>query len=107
MKAFEIAAKASELTGGDRAAAHGDKLENHSKIAILWNAILACKHPAIVPLNAMDVANMMEALKIARRYAGDHNIDDYIDGAGYAAVAGEIAEKMEANRKEWADANQS
>jgi hypothetical protein len=31
----------------------------------------------------------MEALKIARRYSGP-NVDDYIDAAGYAAVAGEI-----------------
>jgi hypothetical protein len=35
---------------------------------------------------------MLEALKIARRYSGAHNIDDYIDGAGYAGCAGEIAD---------------
>jgi hypothetical protein len=33
---------------------------------------------------------MMEALKIARRYSGAFNPDDYLDGAGYAGVAYEI-----------------
>jgi hypothetical protein len=37
---------------------------------------------------------MMEGMKIARRYHGAFNIDDYVDSAGYAAVAGQImAEK--------------
>ena len=35
----------------------------------------------------------MTLLKIARSQAGDHNIDDYIDGVGYQAIAGEIASK--------------
>ena len=30
----------------------------------------------------------------ARRYSGAHNIDDYIDGAGYAGCAGEIASTL-------------
>ena len=43
-------------------------------------------------MNAKDVAAMMVLLKIARTQAGNHNIDDYIDACGYAAIAGEIAE---------------
>lgn len=95
MNAADICAKASELVGGDRAATHGDKLTNHDNIAALWFAYL---HNAFMPgfmLTALDVANMMELLKIARRMAGAHNIDDYVDGAGYAACAGEIAERMQ------------
>ena len=34
----------------------------------------------------------MTLLKIARSQAGQHNIDDYVDGAGYQAIAGHIAE---------------
>jgi hypothetical protein len=96
MKAKEIALTAAELVGGDRAKSHGDKLLNHEKIASVWNGILmaAGKGP-MVPLNAHDVANMMEGLKIARRYCGAFNADDYIDGAGYSAVAGEIAAMMD------------
>lgn len=91
MKASDIASRAAELVSGDRQTTHGDKTENHAKIAAVWNGVLiaAGKQPA-APLDAHDVANLMEAMKIARRYSGTFNVDDYIDGAGYAAVAGEI-----------------
>jgi hypothetical protein len=97
MKAADIASKAAELVGGERAHVHGDKVINHDKIAAMWNGVLfaAGKVPA-VPLDGHDVANMMEALKIARRYLGRFNPDDYVDGAGYAACAGEIAAAAEA-----------
>lgn len=99
MKAAEICAKAGELVGGDREVTHGDKSINFKNIAFLWNAILRAKAlqgggysgGPILTLDALDVANMLEAFKIARRYSGAHNIDDYIDGAGYAGCAGEIA----------------
>lgn len=92
MNAKEIADKAGELVGGERASQHGDKVENHARIAAIWNGILvAAGKPTATPLDAHDVANLMEGLKIARRYLGLFNFDDYIDGAGYAAVAGEIA----------------
>lgn len=91
MKAAEIASRAAELVGGDRANQHGDKTANHEAIAAIWNGILyAAGKQSRVPLDAHDVANLMEGLKIARRYTGTFNPDDYIDGAGYSAVAGEI-----------------
>lgn len=103
--ASEIAARASTITGGDRAASHGDKYENHRKIADVWNGILVCADkPTKEPLTAMDVATLMEGLKIARRYCGDFNIDDFVDGAGYAAVAGEIAAKGQKITKSWVKA---
>jgi hypothetical protein len=43
-------------------------------------------------LSAEDVANMMELMKIARRKLGTLKKDNYIDGAGYAAVAFECAQ---------------
>lgn len=86
---------AAEIVGGERAAQHGPKLDNHNKIAAVWNGILQASGKAgVTPLNAHDVANMMEGLKIARRYTGDFNRDDYVDGAGYAACAYEIREMM-------------
>lgn len=96
MKAAEICASAGALVGGDRQATHGDKLENHQAIAAVWNGILAAagKAPS-KPLDAHDVATLMEGMKIARRYTGTFNIDDYIDGAGYAACAGEIRNTLE------------
>lgn len=89
MKAPEILMKAKDLVGGDRAATHGNKVENHQKIAALWNAYL--QDSLGRPLAALDVALMMALLKVARTQTGDHNDDDYVDLAGYASVAGEIA----------------
>lgn len=92
MKASDIAQSASDLVGGPRAAAYGDALDGWNKTAAIWNAIrLAAGLPP--DIDAHTAANMMEGLKIARRYAGPFNADNYIDGAGYAAIAGEIASK--------------
>jgi hypothetical protein len=85
----KVLQKAQALVNGDRNKTHGDIWENHENIARLWNGYLEDKDGAIL---AEDVANMMELLKIARRKLGSLNIDDYIDGAGYAAVALECRE---------------
>jgi hypothetical protein len=42
-------------------------------------------------LDARDVGNMMALMKVARQFSGEFNIDDFIDGCGYLACAGEIA----------------
>ena len=98
MKASELAAKAAELVGGDRASQHGDKVQNHQCIADVWNGYLKARRTAGKPdeLTAEDVANLMECLKIARRQTGGFNPDDYVDGAGYAACAGEIRARSSA-----------
>jgi hypothetical protein len=99
MNAGEIAAKAASLVGGDRAQTHGDKVQNHANIAAVWNGILfAAGKPTVKPLDALDVANLMEGLKIARRYSGSFNVDDYVDGCGYSACAGEIANQLEIDK---------
>ena len=94
MKAGDIAAKAAELVSSDRAHVHGDMLDNHRRIAAVWNGILEASGKAGQPLDAHDVANLMEGLKIARRYSGKFNADDSIDGCGYSACAGEIAARL-------------
>ena len=94
MGAKRVLEQALDLVSGDRADAHGPIWENHNNIAMLWNGYLYNKDYLL----AADVANMMELLKIARRKLGALNEDDYIDGAGYAAVALECAEE-ELNKK--------
>ncbi len=96
IKATAIAARAAQLVGDNRQSTHGDMLKGFERIATIWNGILtaAGKAPAR-PLDAHDVANLMEGLKIARRYGGSFNLDDYVDGAGYAAVAGEIRRRLD------------
>lgn len=42
-------------------------------------------------LTEIDGWQFMELLKIARSRGGNHRADDYIDGAAYAALAGEAA----------------
>ena len=97
--ASSICHDAEELISGARAATHGDVIENHAAIAAIWNAILKAKWrdwdfvevPSVEWLTPLDVLNMMEALKIMRRYGGSFNLDDFIDGVGYAALAGQVA----------------
>lgn len=92
--ASSICTEAARLVGGNRAVAHGDPAINFRNTAHLWNGFLAVKRQrdgADAPLNAHDVGCLLELLKIARRYCGSFNIDDYVDAAGYAGCAGEIA----------------
>ena len=99
MKAVEIATKAAELVGGERDRQHGDKTVNFENIATLWTAYLCARgllyfdgpSGETATLEPLDVAQMMTLMKIARTMSGEHNPDDYIDGAGYQACAGEIA----------------
>lgn len=101
VKADEILKTATGIVSGDRAASHGDKLANHDCIGALWNGYLRARvlvgRPA--DLNAEDVANLMELMKVARRLTGSFNVDDYVDGAGYAAVAGECRSRIDEDAK--------
>jgi hypothetical protein len=88
VKAEDIASKAASLVSGDRAVTHGDKAANLGNIATIWNAWF--RMTGATELTGADVAELMELLKVARRHSGTYNVDDYIDGAGYAAVTGEL-----------------
>lgn len=90
--AAAILQQAAKIVAGDRAVQHGPKERNHQNIADHWNAYLGLR--LNTPLTALDVALMMVELKIARTKAGAGaaNRDNFIDMAGYAGCAGEIAE---------------
>jgi hypothetical protein len=105
LRASEIAAKAADLVGGDREKQHGDKVLNFQTIAEVWNGYLRGRRVNGKPddLSAEDVSNLMESLKVARRLTGAYNPDDYIDGAGYAGVSGEIRHRQETSAKSWVD----
>ena len=91
MPAKQVLETALDLIGGDRATDYGSMWENHENIARLWNGYLYNKEG---DLTAEDVANLMELMKIARRKLGTLKKDNYIDGAGYAAVAFECAKEQ-------------
>ena len=85
MRAQDVCRRATDLVGGDRARLHGDARAVHDTIAALWSAYLG------TPITARDVALMMVLLKVARTKTGAFNLDDYVDAAGYAGIAVEVA----------------
>jgi hypothetical protein len=84
--ASSILTEASKIVDGARRSTHGAAERSFAKIATMWSAYLGS---TITPV---DVAHMMTLLKIARSQCGaENNADHYIDGAGYQALAGELA----------------
>jgi hypothetical protein len=73
----------------DRAATHGDAEDSFASIAQVWQWWLD-KRPAHSDLNAFDVAMMMSLLKHARAAGNPRHDDNFVDGAGYLAIAGEL-----------------
>lgn len=82
---------AREATTKDRSVTHGAKERSFVQIAGAWNWYLAARKDPSAPITATDTANMMVLLKIARSVQGVPVMDHYVDMAGYAAVAGELA----------------
>lgn len=89
MNREEILSTASQYVTKDRAATHGDAEDNFDNIADLWSWWLHGRE--IYSINGFDVAVMMTLFKIARIKANPSHVDSYVDGAGYLAIAGEIA----------------
>ncbi|MGV9668664.1 DUF6378 domain-containing protein [Nocardia niigatensis] len=79
-----ILGEAATVIDGDRQDAYGDPSESFARIAGLWSAYLGAD------LTARDVANLMVLLKVSRSKHG-YRPDDYIDIAGYAALAERIS----------------
>lgn len=85
MRARDVCQRAADLVDGERARQHGDVQSVHSRIAAHWSIHLG---HLITP---HDVALMMLLLKAARTAGGTFNPDNYVDAAGYAAIAAELA----------------
>lgn len=85
MNRTEILKKANECVMGDREQDYGSPEDNFDIIAKLWSTYLD------FDITAVDVAMMMSLLKVARVKSGRTHEDNFIDLAGYAACAGEIA----------------
>lgn len=85
MTRSEILDTAKQMVCGDREEDYGTPENNFTTIAHLWSAYKN------VEFSALDVAMMMALLKVARIKAGTKT-DSFVDLAGYAACAGEIAQ---------------
>jgi hypothetical protein len=80
----------------DRESEYGAPEDNFNTIANLWDTYLLSRYKGrTIAVDAHDVAVMMCLLKIARIASGQTKDDNYVDLAGYAACAAEIAGKME------------
>jgi len=80
-----ILAEAERCVCTDREQQYGTPENNFARIANLWNAYKPCG------FTAHDVGVMLALLKIGRIASGQIKADNYIDLAGYAACAGELA----------------
>lgn len=90
MDKVRILETALKAVSGDRGKTHGSAYENMRHTAQMWNAYLDGRQN-ITPL---DVAHMMVLHKQSRAMQGDPKFDDhYVDQVGYAAIAGEIAQR--------------
>ena len=83
MNRTEILTEAARLVSSDREAQHGDPRENFRRVALAWSAVSG------YPITPAQVPLMMAALKGVRAAMGNTNPDDFVDGAGYFALAGE------------------
>lgn len=96
MNRAEILEAARVCVCGERELDYGTPENNFETIGRLWGVYLNAAHPELdqaIPAGSItpkDVAAMMALLKIARIATGS-SPDSFVDLAGYAACAGEIA----------------
>ena len=87
MQRAEILDAAKKCVCGQREHDYGNPEDNFKRIADLWNAYMGDG----MKFTPKDVAVMMALLKVARIKTGTGTDDCFVDLAGYAACAGEIA----------------
>lgn len=93
MNRAEVLATATQYVTKDRADTHGRPEDTFQRIADLWNAYLqpAGDFGGDRALSSVDVAMLLLLLKVARQSANSEHDDNYVDMAGYAACAAELA----------------
>ncbi len=92
-KAGEICKRAAKIVDGDREVLYGKKERNFDNIAKLWSGYLD------IPITAEQVAWMNVLQKCARTKTGSFNVDNFVDAAGFAGCAGEIAGAMDFDKR--------
>ena len=81
---------AQRVTTGDRRRDYDKATPNHERIAEAWNWYISNRKGANDAISALDVAHMMILLKLARACFTPTK-DSYVDIAGYAKCASQIA----------------
>lgn len=80
-----IVEKVAKTILNDRQDTYGSPENSFQLIAMYWGLYLG------INIRPDQVADMMELLKVARRQNQPFHLDNYIDSAGYAILAGELA----------------
>ena len=91
MNRADILNTARDCVTRDRAATHGEAEDNFAWIASHWNWWLQDKLEPGASITPYDVAQMMVGFKQARAKGNPAHGDNFTDGCGYFALAGEIA----------------
>lgn len=86
-----ILQEADEIAGESRSRDYGHPLQNHQRIADVWNMQLGSKLNK--PITAREVALMMVGLKLARE-ANTSKRDNLVDAAGYIKCVDMIDEAL-------------
>jgi len=85
MKGADCLRQAASLISGSRHEDYGDARENFSRIAAYWSVRLG------IPVSAVDVADCLALMKMARKDKTPGHTDSAADACGYIALAIEIA----------------
>lgn len=85
MTASDILREGAALVDGSRGQTHGPRERAFVRVAAMWSAYLG------YPVSAADVCWMMVLLKAGRAKDGKPVRDHFVDGASYAALAGELS----------------
>lgn len=93
MNKNDILRTAEKIINGERQGTYGSAENSFNTIASLWTGYLKGNGREIV-VDAADVANMMILMKVARNSSGVYKDDNWIDICGYAALGGDIQEKL-------------
>ena len=83
---------------GPRQDEYGDKRQNFSQIAMLWQGLLAHKLPPGTAITPEDVALCMIAVKMARLAKSPDHLDSQIDVAGYIACYNLLQEERKTGK---------
>lgn len=75
----------------DRQNDYGAPENNFATIAAYWNNYMISRGCGAI-FNPSDVAIMMGLLKVARMASSPKKADNYVDAAGYFAIAAELTE---------------
>lgn len=97
-KLVSVLVEAESIVNGQRQTDYGDKRQNFSQIAMLWQGLLATKLAPNQAITPEDVALCMIAVKMARLAKSPDHYDSVLDIAGYAACYDSLQQERDSKK---------